>query len=129
MGEGGLGGRRGGLDEEAARAGSEESKLPALAARLFECASAGGARSIGAPAGEFGPGSAADFFAVDLNDPSVAGAAAEDLLPAVVFSLSRAAVREVAVGGRLVVEGGRHAAQDEIVSRFAALQRRLWGEV
>ena len=129
VGEGGLGGGRGGLDEEAARAGSEESKLPALAARLFECASAGGARSIGAPAGEFGPGSAADFFAVDLNDPSVAGAAAEDLLPAVVFSLSRAAVREVAVGGRLVVEGGRHAAQDEIVSRFAALQRRLWGEV
>src|SRR5438105_43600 len=129
VGEGGLGGGRGGLDEEAARAGSEESKLPALAARLFECASAGGARSIGAPAGEFGPGSAADFFAVDLNDPSVAGAAAEDLLPAVVFSLSRAAVREVAVGGRLVVEGGRHAAQDEIVSRFAALQRKLWGEV
>ena len=106
---------------------SEESNLQALAARLFECASRAGARSIGAPAGEFVPGSAADFFTVDLNDPSVAGASAEDLLPAVVFSLSRAAVREVSVGGRLVVEGGRHAAQDEIVSRFDALQKRLWG--
>jgi hypothetical protein len=36
-----------------------------------------------------------------LDDPSIAGASAEDLLPAVVFSLSRAAVRETAVGGRL----------------------------
>jgi formimidoylglutamate deiminase len=101
--------------------------MSALAARLFECATSSGARSIGADAGSFEPGRAADFFTVDLDDPSVAGAAAEDLLPAVVFSLSRAAVRETAVGGRLVVESSRHAAQDEIVSRFAALQRRLWG--
>jgi formimidoylglutamate deiminase len=121
----GRGGQRGGD----AGVDSEGSELPALAARLFECASRAGARSIGAPAGEFVPGAAADFFTVDLNDPSVAGASAEDLLPAVVFSLSRAAVREVSVGGRLVVEGGRHAAQDEIVSRFGALQRRLWGPV
>jgi hypothetical protein len=35
-------------------------------------------------------------------------------------------VREVAVGGRLVVEDGRHAAQEEIIARFAALQRGLW---
>jgi formimidoylglutamate deiminase len=100
--------------------------LSALAARLFECATASGARSIGAHAGEFRPGAAADFFTVDLGDPSVAGASAEDLLPALVFSLSRAAVREVFVGGRLVVEGGRHAARDEIVSRFDDLQKRLW---
>ena len=46
--------------------------------------------------------------------------------PAIVFSLSRAAVRDTIVGGRLVVEQNRHPAQDEIVSRFNALQRRLW---
>ena len=101
--------------------------MSALAARLFECATASGARSIGAPSGSFEPGLAADFFTVDLEDPTVAGASAEDLLPAVVFSLSRAADRETAVGGRLVIESGSHPAQDEIVSRFAALQRRLWG--
>ncbi|HYE16782.1 MAG TPA: hypothetical protein VD968_20245, partial [Pyrinomonadaceae bacterium] len=55
------------------------------------------------------------------------GANEEDLLPAIVFSLSRAAVRETVVGGRAVVEGGRHPEQEEITSRFAALQRRLWG--
>src|SRR2546423_6912450 len=109
-----------------ASADSGESDTSALAARLFECATLNGARSIGAPAGEFRPGGAADFFTVDLDDPSVAGAGAEDLLPAIVFSLTRAAVRETAVGGRLVVDGGRHAAQDEIRSRFDALQRRLW---
>ena len=112
--------------DEGARVNSSESEMSALAARLFECATLNGARSIGAPAGEFRPGVAADFFTVDLEDPSVAGASAEDLLPAIVFSLTRAAVRETAVGGRLVVEGGMHAAQDEIVSRFDALQRRLW---
>jgi formimidoylglutamate deiminase len=113
--------------------GSPESGPPpaggmsALAARLFECATLAGARSIGAPVSTFEPGEAADFFTVDLDDPSIAGASAQDLLPAVVFSLTRAAVRETAVGGRLVVEGGRHPAQDEIVSRFKSLQRRLWG--
>jgi formimidoylglutamate deiminase len=107
-------------------ASAEGRGMSALAARLFECATSSGARSIGAHAGSFEPGRAADFFTVDLDDPSVAGASAEDLLPAVVFSLSRAAVRETAVGGRLVVESSRHAAQEEIVSRFAALQRRLW---
>ncbi|HEX8560320.1 MAG TPA: formimidoylglutamate deiminase [Pyrinomonadaceae bacterium] len=124
--DGAGGGRAGdsggrGADDSGGRATS------ALAARLFECATGAGARSIGADAGSFEPGRAADFFTVDLDDPSVAGACAEDLLPAIVFSLTRAAVRDTAVGGRLVVESGRHAAQSEIVSRFAALQRKLWG--
>jgi len=118
-------GRAEGRHEGASADGS--SGMSALAARLFECATLSGARSIGAYAGSFEPGRAADFFTVALDDPSIAGACAEDLLPAVVFSLSRAAVRETAVGGGLVVGSGRHAAQDEIVSRFAALQRRLWG--
>jgi formimidoylglutamate deiminase len=107
--------------------GTEGRGMSALAARLFECATASGARSIGAHAGSFESGRAADFFTVDLDDPSIAGASTEDLLPAIVFSLSRAAVRETAVGGRLVVDSGRHPAQEEIVTRFTSLQRRLWG--
>jgi len=102
------------------------SQISALAARLFGCATAAGARSLGFDGGELRAGAAADFFTVALDDPSIAGAGADDLLPAIVFSLSRAAVRETVVGGRPVVEQSRHAAQDEIVSRFAALQRRLW---
>jgi formimidoylglutamate deiminase len=114
-----------GVEDESRAEGTPE--VAALAARLFECATVAGAESIGARAGSFEPGRAADFFTVDLEDPTVAGAGADDLLPAIVFSLSRAAVRETAVGGRLVIESGRHPAQQEIVSRFAALQKRLWG--
>ncbi|HKP73808.1 MAG TPA: hypothetical protein VJT82_12775, partial [Pyrinomonadaceae bacterium] len=58
--------------------------------------------------------------------PSVAGASTEDLLPSIVFSLARTAVRETVVGGRLVVEDGQHHARDEIIERFKDLQRRLW---
>jgi formimidoylglutamate deiminase len=113
-----------GVEVESLDEGARE--VSGLAARLFECATVAGAESIGAHAGSFEPGRAADFFTVDLEDPTVAGADAEDLLPAIVFSLSRAAVRETAIGGRLVVESGRHPAQHDIVSRFSALQRRLW---
>ena len=116
--------RAGGVSETAP---DEGRGMSALAARLFECATAAGAESLGAPTAAFEPGGAADFFTVDLDDPTIAGAGAEDLLPAIVFSLSRAAVRETAVGGRLLTESGRHPAQDEIVSRFASLQRKLWG--
>lgn len=115
-----------GVEDESRVEGTPE--VSGLAARLFECATRAGAESIGAHAGEFEPGHAADFFTVDLEDPTIAGAGAADLLPAIVFSLSRAAVRETAVGGRLVVEAGRHPAQGEIVSRFQALQKRLWGK-
>jgi formimidoylglutamate deiminase len=102
------------------------SQISSLAARLFECATVHGASSVGADAGALEASRAADFFTVALDDPSIAGANEDDLLAAIVFSLTRAAVREVVVGGRLVVENGRHAAQEEIVARFTALQRTLW---
>ncbi len=104
---------------------TEGPRVSALAARLFECATQAGARSIGFGGGELAPGSPADFFTVDLEDPSIAGAEEEELLAAVVFSLSRSAVREVAVAGRLVVSEGRHGGQEQTVARFKALRQRL----
>jgi formimidoylglutamate deiminase len=106
---------------------SSESDMAALAARLFTCATLSGAQSIGAPGGELEPGRTADFFTVDLDDPSIAGASTDDLLACLVFSLARTAVREVYIGGRAVIEDGRQRAQTEIVEKFNALQSRLWG--
>jgi formimidoylglutamate deiminase len=100
----------------------------ALAASLFDCATRHGAASIGMPAGRgaLEAGQPADFFTVDLHHPSIAGACPEDLLAHVLFSLSSAAVREVVVGGRMIVEAGQHRAAREIVEKFIALQKRLW---
>jgi formimidoylglutamate deiminase len=105
-----------------------DTNKSALAARLFECATVNGARSIRAPIDTaLESGEPEDFFTVDLNDPSLAGAVEEDLLSNIVFSLSRTAVKDVVVGGKPIVEDGRHAQQEEIVERFKALQKRLWG--
>jgi len=98
----------------------------ALANRLFDCATINGAKSIGATTGSLEVGRPADFFTVDLNDPSIAGSTETNLLSGIVFSLSRTAVRDVVVGGKRIVEDGRHPEQDEIVERFKALQKRLW---
>jgi formimidoylglutamate deiminase len=97
------------------------------AALLFDGATINGARSIGAATGTLEPGRPADFFTVALDDPSIAGASSADLLASIVFSLSRAAVREVVVGGKPVVSEGQHLIQEDIVDRFNDLQKKLWG--
>ena len=61
------------------------SKSDDLARRLFQSATETGAASLGAPGGRLAPGRAADFFTVDLNDLSVAGADGASLLGHVVF--------------------------------------------
>jgi formimidoylglutamate deiminase len=94
----------------------------ALAQKLFACATTSGAMSIGFDGGTLEPGAPADFFTVDLDDPSIAGSSPENLLANVVFSLSRTAVRDVVVGGKRIVADGRHAQQEEIVSEFRRLQ-------
>lgn len=81
----------------------------ALAQRLFDCATLSGAVCIGLQGGgKIEAGSPADFFTVDLDDLSIAGATPDSLLSNIVFSLSRTAVRDVVVGGRQIVDNGRH---------------------
>ena len=104
-----------------------DARMSDLAGSLFDCATINGAESLQCPAGTLEPERAADFFTVDLNDASIAGASPDDLLPSIVFSLSRTAVKDVVVGGKRIVEDGRHSLQDEIVERFKRLQKKLWG--
>ncbi len=100
-----------------------------LARRLFACATEAGARSLASDGGTLAPGKPADFFTVALEDPSIAGCSADDLLPAIVFGLARTAVRDVFVAGEQIVHGGHvEGLQRMIVKDFAALQKRLWGE-
>jgi formimidoylglutamate deiminase len=101
---------------------TDETDESALARRLFECATTSGAASIGFDGGTIAPGAPADFFTVDLDDPSIAGATPENLLANVVFSLARTAIKDVIVSGKRIVADGRHAQQDEIVAAFRLVQ-------
>ena len=112
--------------QRAVLCGPDDDGSSALAARLFNCASLNGAQSIGAQSGELAAGRCADFFTVDLSDPSIAGASLDDLLSSIVFSISRTAVKDVVVGGKRIVQDGKHAMQEEIIQRFTNLQKKLW---
>lgn len=105
----------------------DDSDHSALAKTLFECATVNGAASVGFSGGNLQAGSPADFFTIDLDDPSVAGGSPKDLLSGVVFSSGRVAIKDVVVGGKRIVEDGKHALQEDVVSTFAALQKKLWG--
>jgi formimidoylglutamate deiminase len=100
----------------------------ALAARLFECATIHGAASLQVSSGELKPGAFADFFTVDLKDVSIAGNSAENLLPIIVFSLNRSAIRDVVVNGRFILHEQRHEQYEEIVSRYRELHEKIWSD-
>ena len=95
-----------------------------MSQRLFRYATDGGAASLGLNVGRLEPGQRADFFTVDLNDVSIAGVPAEELLPAVVFALNRTAIRDVVMDGRQVICNGSHADYDDILCRY----RRVAGK-
>jgi formimidoylglutamate deiminase len=100
----------------------EHAGVGGLGAKLYAIASEGGMRSLGLPGGALRPGEPADFVVVDLDDPSIAGANAEDLMANVVFSMERTALVETRVAGEalpLDFDAARPA--------FVAAMRRLWG--
>jgi formimidoylglutamate deiminase len=97
-----------------------------LSQRLFQYATEGGAQALGFDSGVLAPGRPADFFTIDLNDPSIAGNSPQDLLAAVVFGMSRSAIRDVFVGGEPVLIDGRHRLQDEIVASYQDVYKKVW---
>lgn len=97
-----------------------------IAARLFDCATIHGAQALGVQSGSLRPGEYADMVSFDLGDISIAGHTPETLLPLVVFGANRTAIRDVVVNGRLILNDGHHALEEEIVSRYKALYRKVW---
>lgn len=67
---------------------------------LFRIATLGGARSLGIEAGEITPGRRADFAALDLEAPELAGLDEEGLLAGWIFGAGNSVVAETCVGGR-----------------------------
>ncbi len=102
-----------------------DERTPHVGAALYRRALAGGAQALGRPIGALAPGARADFVALDAERPILAGRSEDYLIDAWVFSGNANPVREVWVGGRRVVEDGRHADEDAIAARYRAVLAAL----
>ena len=103
-------------------AGSAEAHV---GTRLWRDAAQHGAQAIGQPAGALEVGRRADWLVLDSAHPSLVGAAPDTALDHLLFAGGDAAIRDVMVAGRWVIKDRRHAADDPVAPRFAALMRRL----
>ena len=103
---------------------SEES-TPDVGANLWSAAAAGGAQAVGHPVGAIAPGLRADLVVLDGDDIDFEGLEPPACLGVAIFSGNSNRVRDVYVGGRAVVEDGRHGAEDEAQGAFRRALARL----
>jgi formimidoylglutamate deiminase len=90
---------------------------------VFRAAMSGGARSAGLDAGRIEVGARADLVTVRVDEPAFAGTSMgpgseEALAEALVLGGSPGLVEDVWVGGRRIVQGGRHPYLDEAVRGY-----------
>jgi formimidoylglutamate deiminase len=97
-----------------------------MSQRLLHYATTGGAESLGFDGGELAAGRPADLFAVDLEDLSIAGNSAGELLPMIVFGMNRRAITDVVVGGKHIYQEGSHPLGEEIVTQYKEVHRKVW---
>lgn len=96
--------------------GARESELGRVLLRSLTVA---GARSLGVDTGALTVGQPADFVTLDVNHHTMVGAPKEALLTAAVLGASSAAIRDVAVQGRFIVEEGRHALSEQSAAAYS----------
>ena len=99
-----------------------------IAERLFDCATVHGAHALAVESGSLRPGEYGDLVSIDLEDISVAGHTPDTLLPLIVFGANRTTIRDVIVNGKTILQNGHHPLEEEIVSRYAQVYRRVWGD-
>jgi formimidoylglutamate deiminase len=94
---------------------------------LLHCATAWGYSALGLNGGLLHPelGQPADFFTADLNDLALLGADKQSLATQAVFALSCAAIRDVAIAGKLILIDGHHPEAESIRARYKAVQRQF----
>ena len=83
------------------------------------------ALASGAPVGAIAPGKRADLVILDNDQVDFEGLAAPSRLGVALFSGNSNRVRDVYVGGRVVVEAGRHGSEDEARVAFRRALARL----
>lgn len=93
--------------------------------QLYESACAGGAQALSLPIGALVEGMRADFVVLDDTHPDLACVSGDRWLDLAIFAIGKAAIREVHVGGKRVVENGRHHARSETQARYMRTLKRL----
>jgi formimidoylglutamate deiminase len=103
----------------------EGPRESALGQVLLRALTTAGARSLGVDTGALRAGQPADFVTIDLTHPSMVGVPREALVSAAMMGGASAAIRDVCVQGRLIVEGGRHAVAERTADAFRAVMAAL----
>lgn len=85
---------------------------------LLDAAWAGGARACGRSLGAIAPHRRGDIVVLDSAHPTLAGRHGDEVLDSWIFSGEATPVRDVFVGGRQVVDGGRHIRADTVAARY-----------
>ncbi|MEX5745154.1 formimidoylglutamate deiminase [Massilia sp. X63] len=85
---------------------------------LWQAALRGGAQAAGRKVGALREGLRADLLVLDGSHPNLDGVAEADVLGRFLFCGNDNLVRDVLCGGRWVVQGGRHVAQDAVTQRY-----------
>jgi formimidoylglutamate deiminase len=91
-----------------------------LASSLWLGAAAGGAQASGRPVGALAPGCRADLLVLDDAHPVFASCSPADVLGVLLFCGNDVLFKDVLVGGRWIVRGGRHVAQDALGQGYRA---------
>jgi len=92
---------------------------------LWQAALRGGAQAAGRRVGALESGKRADLLVLDGSHPNLDGVADAEILGRLVFCGNDNLVRDVLCGGRWVVQGGRHMAQDTLAQRYRQAIRQL----
>ena len=93
---------------------------------LLGAATAGGMDALGWEGGTLEPGRLADFVALDLDSVRLAGWTPADLVAQVVFAATAADVRDVVVGGRLIVADRRHTLLGDVAELLRGAIAEAW---
>lgn len=101
---------------------------PRTGARLYRAALAGGAQASGRATGEIAVGKRADIVLLDAGSATLAGRTGDRILDSLVFTGGPSPVRDVMVGGKWVIEGGHHAAEEQILTDYRAAVHKLMNE-
>jgi formimidoylglutamate deiminase len=100
-------------------------EAPDVPANLWAGAAAGGAQALAQPIGRIAPGLRADLVLLDRDAADCESLQAAALLGLATFGGNSNRVRTVLVGGRTVIEEGRHPEEEDAREAYRRSLRRL----